>query len=205
MEDIKCLIVDDHPLVCSAIKSLLHKVNYIKEVQTTCTTKDALNIVKDGNINLLILDINLGDGNGFELLRRIKAHGYEGKTLFLSASDNPTLINTARELGANGYICKSENSNLIKESVIRIINGYSIFKIKTTRKMVELSKREVVVFNYLMQGKTNTEISQILSLSSKTVSTYKRRILDKHNASSIIELINNQKLVRNNMINLGTQ
>lgn len=200
----KCLIVDDHPLVCFGIKSLLDNVDFIHEIQTTCTAKDALNIVKHGNINLIILDVNLGDSDGFNFLRRVKSHGYKGYVLFLSASENPLLINAAIELGANGYICKSEDPDLIKESVVRVINGYSIFKLKTYKKNVALSKREVVVYNYLIQGKTNIEISEILSLSTKTISTYKRRILDKYNVSSIIELINSQAIVRNDMNNQNT-
>ncbi|MGR5543013.1 response regulator transcription factor, partial [Vibrio campbellii] len=61
-----------------------------------------------------------------------------------------------------------------------------------THKQTHLSEREQVVFDYLVQGYSNKQISELLSLSAKTISTYKSRILDKHNASSIIELMNYQ-------------
>lgn len=191
---INCLIVDDHPLACAAIENLLKDVKYICRVESMSCTVQALETIKSGAIDLLILDVNLGSSDGFDFLRRVKAHGYKGKVLFISASDSAVHINAALKIGADGYVCKSENLNLIRESIDNIVNGYSIFKFKLSEQhslgAVELSKREVVVYNYLVQGKSNKDISELLSLSSKTVSTYKRRILDKYNVSSVVELVN---------------
>ena len=136
--------------------------------------------------------MNLGDSDGFDFLRRAKAHGYTGKVLFISSSDNAIHINTAFKMGADGYLCKSENFHLIADAIDSIVKGYSIFKFKNTHQKTgksELSKRETVVFNYLVQGKSNKYIAGVLSLSSKTVSTYKRRILDKYKVTNIIDLI----------------
>lgn len=195
---INCLIVDDHPLACAAIESLLKEVGYIRNIESMSCTVQALEAIKKGSIDLLILDVNLGNGDGFDFLRRVKAHGYKGKVLFISASDSSVHINAALKIGADGYVCKSENLNLIKESIDSIVNGYSIFKFKSSEHQalgsVELSKREIVVYNYLVQGKSNKDISNLLSLSSKTVSTYKRRILNKYNVSSIVELINSKSV-----------
>ncbi|MFM2590240.1 response regulator [Vibrio sp. TBV020] len=195
---INCLIVDDHPLACAAIENLLKDVKYIRRVESMSCTVQALETIKSGAIDLLILDVNLGSSDGFDFLRRVKAHGYKGKVLFISASDSAVHINAALKIGADGYVCKSENLNLIRESIDNIVNGYSIFKFKPSEHhslgTVELSKREVVVYNYLVQGKSNKDISELLSLSSKTVSTYKRRILNKYNVSSIVELVNSKNI-----------
>ena len=83
--------------------------------------------------------------------------------------------------------------NLIKESLEGIMNGYTFFKFRHNDEKskfdVSLSNRETVVFNYLIQGKTNSEIADILSLSTKTISTYKRRIFDKYNINNIVDLL----------------
>lgn len=189
---VNCLVVDDHPLVCVAIETLLKSIDYIQSVTSVHNGNIAHKILKNKPINLLILDVNLGDSDGFDFLRRAKAHGYTGKVLFISSSDNAIHINTAFKMGADGYLCKSENFHLIADAIDSIVKGYSIFKFRNNNQSTgkaELSKREIVVFNYLVQGKSNKYIADVLSLSAKTVSTYKRRILDKYKVTSIVELI----------------
>ncbi|WP_261881856.1 response regulator transcription factor [Vibrio pelagius] len=191
-ELVNCLVVDDHPLVCVAIETLLNSIDYIESVTSVNDGITAHKILKNKPINLLILDVNLGDSDGFDFLRRAKAHGYKGKVLFISSSDNAIHINTAFKMGADGYLCKSENFHLIADAIDSIAKGYSIFKFRNNNNnsgKAELSKREIVVFNYLVQGKSNKYIADVLSLSAKTVSTYKRRILDKYKVNSIVELI----------------
>ncbi|WP_170213735.1 response regulator transcription factor [Vibrio tasmaniensis] len=191
-EEVNCLVVDDHPLVCVAIETLLKSTDYIKSVTCVHSSSTAHKVLKNNAINLLVLDVNLGDSDGFDFLRRAKAHGYTGRVLFISSSDNSIHINTAFKMGADGYLCKSENLHLIADAIDSIVKGYSIFKFRNTSEKIgksELSKRETVVFNYLVQGKSNKYIADVLSISSKTVSTYKRRILDKYKVTSVIDLI----------------
>lgn len=191
--NINILILDDHPLVCAAIENLIKPVSYVGNVLTCFNTKKAFEILQTASINVLILDVNLGNSDGFDFYRRITAHGYRGKTLFISANDSQLYSDAAFKLGADGYICKSENMNLIKESLEGIMNGYTFFKFRHNDEKskfdVSLSNRETVVFNYLIQGKTNSEIADILSLSTKTISTYKRRIFDKYNINNIVDLL----------------
>jgi two-component system response regulator FimZ (fimbrial Z protein) len=106
--------------------------------------------------------------------------------------------NTAKQIGANGYITKAENTSMLKEAIVSVSRGFSVFKNDegtTARRHTKLSKRETIVFNYLLKGYTNKQISEILTLSSKTISTYKSRILDKYKVDSIVELIRLQKHV----------
>ncbi|MGR5392072.1 response regulator [Vibrio crassostreae] len=189
LDYINCLIIDDHPLVCSSIHNLLKEIPYIRKVDYTYNLKDAMIKLKGGDVNFLILDINLGDGDGFDFLRRAIAHGYKGKVLFISGSDSAIHINAALNLNADGYICKSEDLSIIKESVDSIYRGYSIFKSGVGAIDHALSNREVAVYNLLLQGKSNNNIAELLSISPKTVSTYKRRILDKYEVNSIVDLL----------------
>ncbi len=132
----------------------------------------------------------MGDNDGFELLKRARSYGYDGKVIFISANENDFYIESAHRLDVDGYVSKSEGLDFIKDSIVSVINGYKVFKNIVKKSTVSLSRREVVVLNLLAKGKTNVEISKILSLSNKTVSTYKRRILSKYKVKSVIELLN---------------
>jgi two-component system response regulator FimZ (fimbrial Z protein)/two-component system response regulator EvgA len=193
-KNIDCLIIDDHPLVCFAIEDILKKVCFISSLQSIHCPKQALDVIKHNNVDLILLDINLGNSDGFDLLRRAKAHGFKGKTIIISASKNPIHIKAAQKVGADGYVCKSEGLNTIREAIDNILKGYVFFKALPcsgySLEQVDLSHREVIVYNFLIQGKSNKDISKMLSISTKTVSTYKRRILDKYTVSNVFELIN---------------
>lgn len=190
-----CMILDDHPLVCAAIERLISQSGKFTQVLTETSASKGLKFIKENQVDCLILDVNLDNYDGFEFLRRIKSHGYKGKTLFISANDSHLYSDTAVRIGANGYISKSADMGLISDAVDCIMSGYTFFKSygqQTKSKLdtdVKLSKQELVVFNYLISGKSNKEIAEILSLSSKTISTYKARILAKYNVSSIVELM----------------
>ncbi|MGR5413643.1 response regulator [Vibrio astriarenae] len=190
-----CLVVDAFPIVRRSLRKTLEGLPCVSHVSETGQVEKALSILKQQPIDLLTLDIKIGNSNGFELLRRARAHGFEGKVLFISSEDYCTYSQLAKESSANGYISKAEEEGLIRDAMQSILKGYSLFKLDNhagTHKQTHLSEREQVVFDYLVQGYSNKQISELLSLSAKTISTYKSRILDKHNASSIIELMNYQ-------------
>lgn len=192
MNKLNCLIFDDHPLVCVAIKSLVESLGIANEVMTATSSKDALKSLKEGNIGLIILDVNLADCDGYDFYKRIKSHGFNGKVIFFSAETSHMYSQMAFRSGADGYVCKSENHEILKDAIEAVAKGYSFFKFKQTveesRNVPSLSSRESAVMKLLLQGKSNRDIADVLSISDKTVSTYKRRVLDKLNVNNIIEL-----------------
>ncbi|WP_455292626.1 response regulator [Vibrio parahaemolyticus] len=192
MNKMNCLIFDDHPLVCVAIKSLLKELGMTNEVFTATSAKSAFKTLKKSNIDLLILDVNLADCDGFDFYKRIKSHSYEGKVIFFSAETSQMYSQMAFRTGADGYVCKSENHDILKDAVEAVVKGYTFFKFKQVvnevREMPQLSSRENAVMKHLLQGKSNRDIASVLSISDKTVSTYKRRVFDKFNVKNIVEL-----------------
>ncbi len=192
MNKMNCLIFDDHPLVCVAIKSLLKELGMTNEVFTATSAKSAFKTLNENNIELLILDVNLADCDGFDLYKRIKSHGYEGKVIFFSVETSQVYSQLAFRVGADGYVCKSENHDILKDAIEAVMKGYTFFKFKQVankvREMPQLSSRESAVMKYLLQGYSNRDIASVLSISDKTVGTYKRRVLDKFNVKNIIEL-----------------
>ncbi|EGQ7901531.1 response regulator transcription factor [Vibrio alginolyticus] len=174
------------------MKSLLQELGKTNGVFTATSAKMALQILKKEEIQLLILDVNLADCDGFDFYKRIKSHGYEGKVIFFSAETSQMYSQMAFRSGADGYVCKSENHDILKDAIEAVEKGYTFFKFKqvvnSVREMPQLSSRESAVMKYLLQGKSNREIASVLSISDKTVSTYKRRLLDKFNVKNIVEL-----------------
>ena len=187
------MVVDDHPLVCLAIKALISDLYCVDSVISKGNSKSTLEAIRNEKIDLIILDINLDDCNGFDLYRRIKAHGYKGMVLFLSAEQSDLFSETAFKIGAEGYVCKSEDHRILCDAVEGIANGYTFFKFRqrgsARDKTPTLSNRESVVMNYLVQGKTNKQIAEMLFISDKTVSTYKTRIMTKYNVDNLADLI----------------
>ncbi|EOA8957516.1 response regulator [Vibrio harveyi] len=192
MNKLNYLIFDDHPLVCIAIKSLVESLGTANDVLTVTNSKEALKILKEQQIGLLILDVNLADCDGYDFYKRIKSHGFAGKVIFFSAETSHMYSQMAFRSGADGYVCKSENHEILKDAIEAVSKGYSFFKFKQSveehRNVPALSSRESAVMKLLLQGKTNRDIADVLSISDKTVSTYKRRVLDKYNVKNIVEL-----------------
>ncbi|EMJ3465550.1 response regulator transcription factor [Vibrio harveyi] len=192
MNKLNYLIFDDHPLVCIAIRSLVESLGTANDVLTVTNSKDALKILKEQQIGLLILDVNLADCDGYDFYKRIKSHGFAGKVIFFSAETSHMYSQMAFRSGADGYVCKSENHEILKDAIEAVSKGYSFFKFKQSveehRNVPALSSRESAVMKLLLQGKTNRDIADVLSISDKTVSTYKRRVLDKYNVKNIVEL-----------------
>ncbi|MCF7500326.1 response regulator transcription factor [Pseudoalteromonas sp. L1] len=196
------LLVDDHPMVATAIKMVLAKSTLVNEVHAVASQKEALQFLKIHNIALAILDIELEDSDGFSLYKRAVSNGFAGKVLFLSAKHDKHIIRTAAKLGAQGFVNKAESLEDISAAVEMILRGYTFFPqehlIASEKDIDELlTERELAVMNYLLQGLSNKDIGEKLFISNKTVSTYKAKIFEKLEVDSIISLA---KLVKDRAI-----
>lgn len=198
INNMNVLVLDSQPIMREAISQFVYDSLSSANVYQATNCSLGMQLVKAHEIGLVLLDVDLTGSDGFEFVRRARAHGYKGRILFISNNPHPMYSSTARKLGANGYVTKQENTAVIREAILRVAQGYAVFKRNDAEKKVRcttLSNRETVVFNYLVKGYSNKKISEILSLSSKTISTYKSRILDKYEVDSIVELMRLQQYV----------
>ncbi|WP_050906429.1 response regulator transcription factor [Vibrio campbellii] len=186
------LIIDDQPLYSEALASLVQTAFQSVNVVESTDSAEVMDIVRNQPVDLVILDVVLGDRDGMRLAKNILATGYQGKILFISSRDYSSLSKAAFEMGAHGFLNKNEAKATILDAVVSVTRGYSMFKATHNQSSgsVTLSNREAMVFHYLAQGYSNKKISEQLSLSAKTISTYKTRILKKYHAESVVELLN---------------
>ncbi|MEN3761830.1 response regulator transcription factor [Aeromonas veronii] len=199
-KNLRCIIVDDHPAIRMALKMTLANigVNVIAE----CGSGDeAFKSIRELIPDIVLLDLDLPEIDGLTLLERLGRYELSTRFIVLSATDNEHLAARVRSAGAHGYLHKSESLELLPV-VIKLVNtGYSYFSDKVLALSNQhysndessllgcLSEREFTVFLRLAKGDNNSQIADDLSLSPKTISTYKTRIFEKLGISSLVELI----------------
>ncbi|EKO3659168.1 response regulator transcription factor [Vibrio metschnikovii] len=194
------LLVDDHPVVLLAIKVLLEQ-NQFTIVGEATNGIDALKLIKKLMPDIVIIDLNIPSLDGMKVIERCKALNYKMRFLVLTSQSSEHFINLCMQIGASGYLSKTEGIEAVLTAVKSIQSGYKFFpdisclynsyeiKNDSPHSLSLLSVREMMVFQYLASGLTNKEIAKTMLLSSKTVSTYKTRIFQKIKINNIAELI----------------
>lgn len=194
----KVLIVDDHPVICAAIKSQLERSNY-EIIGETADGLHALSLIKTLSPDYLILDIGIESLDGLSLLKRISIEAIEVKTLIFTSHLVSTHAARCLRAGAQGFINKSANLSELIKGLKALADGYRYFpketltKYRNSQKVIDdafkqLTNKEMIILQLLSKGFSNLEISEKLNLSNKTISGYKVRLLKKLGARSTIEL-----------------
>jgi DNA-binding NarL/FixJ family response regulator len=192
------LIVDDHQLVRQGLRQVLsHEFRDIVLAEAG-TAEEALDRVKSRPWRLVILDVSLPDGDGFSVLREIRALGRQTAVLMLSMHTDSLYASRSLQLGATGYVSKSSSRSDLLKAVRSVLEGKQHFG-KSTCLGVDsprsaarhegLSAQECKVLLAVAAGRRTGEIAAGLDLSAKTVSTYKRRLLNKLGLKSTADLV----------------
>ena len=198
------LIVDDHPLVREGLKGLIAEEPDLSVCAETGSMREAQELVREFQPDIVIVDLSLEDGNGLELIRRLKSHYPRLKMLVCSMRDESLFAERAVNTGAHGYINKHEVAShvvdalrqvlsgkiyLAPEVVERIIAGLARNQPVTGSSIKDLSNRELEVFWLIGQGRSTAEIANQLNLSVKTVETHREKIKRKLGLTSAGQLM----------------
>ncbi|HSP89020.1 MAG TPA: response regulator transcription factor [Ignavibacteriaceae bacterium] len=199
---IKVFITDDHSLIREGLKKILKEEKDISIIGEAANAKDSMSFVLNNELDILILDLNLPDKSGLDLLKELKSFKPELKILILSMHPEERFAMRVLRAGASGYITKESAGEELVKAIRKVCNGGKYvseslaeilaFEIQGgSEKPIHevLSDREFQVLQMIAVGKTLAEISDILSLAVTTVSTYRARILDKLNLHSNADLI----------------
>ena len=187
---IRIAIVDDHAVVRAGLRQYFAEQIDFQVVAEAASGREALDIVRKGEVDVILLDISMPDQSGIDVLAAIRARAPDLPVLILSGYAEEHYATTLLRQGASGYL----NKDCDPEEILRAIRTVSRGRKYITAGVAErlavglggdkaahelLSERELQVFMRLAQGETIGHIAESLSLSVKTVSTYRTRVMEK--------------------------
>lgn len=196
----RILTVDDHDIVREGIKGIFGESSDVAEFGEARSQAEALKLVGAQEWDVVVLDISLGSRSGLEVLKEIKRVRPNLPVLMLSMHAEQQYAIRAFKAGASGYLTKGSSKDELRVAILKVIKGGRYITPALAEQMVvdlstpdkhpheTLSDRELEVLCLIASGKTVKEIAAQLSLSDKTISTYRRRILDKMTMKTNAEL-----------------
>ena len=177
----RLLVVDDHDVVRQGLVTTLKSCGYTS-IESATTIKESRSKIAAFNPEAIIVDINLPDGSGLELVQWIRKISDTVAIIVLSLNEPSLFAHLARNAGANAYVSKSRPVDEIVSTLsFAIANPGSFTSPLTTAEMslVELTPREIDLLHLLARGASNLEISATLYISISTVKTHISSILRK--------------------------
>lgn len=198
MEKLRLLIVDDHPMVLEGLKVLLSDISYIGVIRTASNAFEAMQILKTGEADLALVDINLPEVSGIELTRKIKKEFPEIKVIAMSTFRERSYISQMIQLGASGYLVKSAAGEEIEEAIRWAQAGKLYLSVDLASPDGKgavvpdapvVSRREKEVLQLIADGLTNPQIAEKLFISLHTVDSHRKNLLTKFNVSNTASLI----------------
>ena len=199
---IRILIADDHTLMRDGLKQILASAGDMVVAGEACDGFQTLDRVRSGEWDLLLLDMSMPGRSGIELIKQIKAEKPLLPILVLSMHKASEYAVRSIRAGAAGYLCKDSASQQLLTAIRAVAGGgrfigpevaadlaFSLIQRDDRPLHALLSDREFLIFRKLTAGDAIGEIAYRLNLSAKTVSTYKARVLEKMQMSSVADLI----------------
>jgi DNA-binding NarL/FixJ family response regulator len=195
---ITVFIIDDHPLVADGVSTMLKSESNVSVIGVAKNGKEALSFLIKTVPDIILLDINLPDIDGLDLCEKIRALSIDSKILILTSINDFAIISQALSRGANGYLLKDmERKELLnaidtvledKVFVSHAANAKLLEHYKTpnqvTTASIVLTRREQEILNLLEKGMNGPQIATMLNLSSHTVETHRKNVMQKLNANT---------------------
>jgi DNA-binding NarL/FixJ family response regulator len=212
MSMIRVLLVDDHALFRQGLREVLGKAPDLRVVAEAGSYAQAIDVLRGSDVGVVVADLSMPGRDGIDLIGHIKASSPAVSILVLTMHEDCEYATRALRAGASGYMTKASTSEELISAIRRIASGRSYVSpavseglmMRFTRSDSEtpphtmLSHREFRIFELLVKCQTTTRIARELSLSVKTVSTHKTRLLKKmgmHHQGELVKYAIEHKLV----------
>ena len=199
---IKIIIADDHPIVREGLKRIIDECSDMDCVGEAANSEEVINRCREKKVDVLLLDISMPGAGFLDTLQRIKTKYPSLHVLVLSIHPEEQYAIRAIRAGAAGYLTKNHTPEQLAEAIRQVYAGHKYITSKVAQELIttletgketelhkNLSNREFQILCMLGEGKQLTEIASLLSLSPKTIGTYRNRILDRLKLKSTGELI----------------
>ena len=217
MDEIRLVLVDDHELVRTSLKTFLETQSNFKVIGEADSGENALQVVKEKKPDVVVMDITMPGMDGLEATRLIKAHDAECKVLALTVHNDKQYLFEMLAAGATGYVTKNAAAEELVVAIQTVVNGNVYLQPALARWLLEdyqrlvnqgltlpdqqysqeidgksldvLSKRERQVLELVAEGNTNPQIGETLGISPKTAARHRERIMNKLDMHSCAELV----------------
>jgi DNA-binding NarL/FixJ family response regulator len=198
---IRIAIVDDHAMVRAGLRQFFADQPDFSVVAEAANGREALDIVRKGEVDVMVMDIAMPDQSGVDALTAIRARAPDLPVLILSGFPEEHYAITLLRQGASGYLNKDCDPEEIVKAIRTVFRGRKYITAGVAERLAdglsgggdrlpheELSERELQVFLRLAKGETVGHMAESMSLSVKTISTYRTRVMEKMNLASNSDL-----------------
>jgi len=207
MRKIKVFLADDHTMLRDGLKNILQESKDIEVVGEAGDGLEAVKKIKVTRPDVSIIDISMPRLKGTDVIRMVKEALPEVKIVVLTIHDKEEYIYQSLKNGASGYVLKTSPSEEIIAAVRNTYQGKTYFSSEISRGLIKnyietrtasrpayskydlLTRREQEIFNLLIQGNSNRNISEVLCISIKTAENHRANIMSKLEVHNIVELI----------------
>lgn len=207
----KIILVDDHELIREGLKKVISKESYIEVVGEAQNAEEMFELLINNKVDIIILDISMPGRSGLDLITEIKTQYPDVRILILSMHPEERFAVRALRAGAYGFITKGTASKILIEALNRIADGRKYITSTLAEQLASeldidhdkplhenLSNREFEVLRLIAEGKSVSEIGEMLFISVNTVTSYRSRIMEKMKMKTNAEIIRyaiEQKLI----------
>ncbi|MDE0536015.1 response regulator [Tenacibaculum sp. L6] len=203
---IKVHIADDHKILIDGVIALLNTEDDIEVEGYSLTGRQVINWSSNNTADVLVLDINMPEMDGIEVLKTFRKRNTQIKTIILSSLSDPKLVQEMIALGANGFVDKSSANEQIIDAIKVVHNGIQYISEDIKEKLLDLytsdlketiepqflhgdlTEREIAVLKLIAEGKSSYEIADKLNVSLKTVETYRSNLYKKLKVKNVVGL-----------------
>ena len=202
MTRVRLLVADDHAVVRQGIRQILSDAPEVEVVAEATNGLEAIEIVRGGDVDVVILDLSMPGLSGIETVKKLRQDHPDVPVLVLSMHPEEQYAVRVMRTGAAGYLTKDGAPEELVAAVRSVARGHKYVTSTLAERLAHelergsdklphevLSDREYQVMLLMAEGLSGRDIAERLTLSAKTVSTYRARLLHKMNMSSNVELI----------------
>ncbi len=196
---VQLLVADDHQVVIDGIKSILEDDPSVTVVAEALNGKQVIDTIKNTNIDIAIIDINMPVMDGVEVTKILKQDFTHVRVLILTMYNDAEFIKQLMEVGADGFILKNTGRVEILTAIEQLKNGDTYFGQEVTQTLsrsyhrkesqVQLTRREKEVLQLLADGLTTSELADKLFISKHTADSHRKNLLSKFDAKNIATLL----------------
>lgn len=203
MKSIRTLIADDHALVRAGIRALVEKIKGVTVVAEAGKGNEAVQLINELKPDLILLDITMPDGTGFDVLQHVSKNWPETRVIVLTVHEAGEYAIRALREGAAGFLPKSAASTELENAIQTVMRGEVYISPETSRKtlleygkgvtkrdlLATLSPRQREVLRLIAEGRTTKQIAQVLEISVKTVETHRAQLMERLDIHDVAGLV----------------